>query len=56
MTWMSLIPSADRKVSRIAAGVGALVERTIIAVPAAGLGPTAIDEIEIPASPRAIPT
>ena len=35
---------------------GVVVEITIMAVVVSGLGPTAIDEMEMPAVPRAVPT
>jgi len=49
MAWMSMMPSLERKASSVAGGVVVPVDRTIIAVLADGLGPTAIEVIEIPA-------
>ena len=53
---MSLIPSVPRRRSTTSEGVGVSVERTISAVFDTASGPTAIELIEIFASPRAIPT
>jgi hypothetical protein len=49
MAWMSMMPSLERRASKVAGGVVVPVESTIIAVSADGLGPTAIEVMEIPA-------
>ena len=49
MAWMSMMPSLERRASKVAGGVVVPVESTIIAVAADGLGPTAIEVMEMPA-------
>ena len=49
------MPSSPRSCSTTLSGAGVAVEITIMAVVDSGLSPTAIDEMETPAVPSAVP-